>query len=36
MLDLKLYTFHVLTEDRLVAVLPKNHPSASKKNGLSY
>ena len=31
MLDLKLYTFHVLTEDRLVAVLPKNHPSASKK-----
>ena len=23
MLDLKLYTFHVLTEDRLVAVLPK-------------
>ena len=23
--------FHVLTEDRLVAVFPKNHPSASKK-----
>lgn len=31
MLDLNLYTFHVLTEDRLVAVFPKNHPSASKK-----
>ena len=29
MLDLNLYTFHVLTEDRLV--FPKNHPSASKK-----
>lgn len=31
MLDLNLYTFHVLTEDRLVAVFPKKHPSASKK-----
>ena len=31
MLDLKLYTFHVLTEDRLVAVLPKNHPLTELK-----
>ena len=32
MLDPKLYTFHVLTEDRLVAVLPADHPFASKKS----
>lgn len=31
MLDLNLYTFHVLTEDRLVAVFPKNHPAVSQK-----
>ena len=32
MIDPELYTFHALTEDRLVAVFPEAHPSASKKS----
>ena len=30
MVDPKLYTFHLLTEDRLVAVLPAGHPLSAK------
>ena len=32
MIDPELYTFHALTADRLVAVFPEAHPSASKKS----
>ena len=32
MIDPELYTFHTLTADRLVAVFPEAHPSASKKS----
>lgn len=34
MIDPELYTFHALTADRLVAVFPEAHPSASKNRSL--